>query len=47
MSKKLMHICGNHFRFCATSALQTKLWKTQMQQKIHKRSCTTVWKLLC
>lgn len=29
MSKKLMHICGNHFCYCATSALQTKLWITK------------------
>ena len=39
--KNMMHVCGNHFWYCATLPLQTKL------QKIRKRSCTSFHKFMC
>jgi len=39
--KNMRHVCGNHFCYCATLPLQTKL------QKICKRSCTSFHKFMC
>jgi len=48
LEKEMMCVCGNRFCYCATSPLQTKLWRTQMQlRKICKQSCTAFWKPMC
>jgi len=45
---KMTCICENHFCYYFALLLQTRLRKTQKQlQKIHKRSCTAFWKLMC
>ena len=39
VSIKVTSICGNHFRYCAASLLQTQLRKTQTQLwRIHKQT---------
>jgi len=38
-SLKLTSVCGNHFCYCTTFLLQTKLWKIQTntaQEDIHE-----------
>ena len=48
MSKKKWRVCGNHFCYCTTFPLLTKIQKTEMQLwKIHKGSCTVFQELMC
>ena len=46
--KKKWRVCGNHFCYCTTSPLLTKIQKRETQLwKIHKQSCTLFQKLMC